>query len=62
MPGWVAVIAHLNPLSYMVDGLRTLMVVGGASTLGLPLDFGVLLVANMLIVSLAARLYPNLVR
>ncbi|HET7077231.1 MAG TPA: ABC transporter permease [Chloroflexia bacterium] len=62
MPAWVAVIAHLNPLSYMVDGLRALMVAGGASTLGLPLDFGVLLVANMLIVSLAARLYPNLVR
>jgi len=62
MPGWVAVIAHLNPLSYMVDGLRTLMVVGGESTLGLPLDFGVLLIANVLIVLLAARLYPNLVR
>jgi len=61
MPAWVAVIAHLNPLSYMVDGLRALMVAGGAGTLGLPLDFGVLLVANVLIVSLAARLYPNLV-
>jgi ABC-2 type transport system permease protein len=62
MPGWVAVIAHLNPLSYMVDGLRALMIQGGASTLGLPLDFGVLLLANLLIVLLAARLYPNLVR
>ncbi|HMA35160.1 MAG TPA: ABC transporter permease [Chloroflexia bacterium] len=62
MPGWVAVLAHCNPLSYMVDGLRTLMVVSGTSTLGLPLDFGVLLLANAAIVALAAYLYPNVVR
>ncbi|MDQ2809191.1 MAG: ABC transporter permease [Chloroflexota bacterium] len=62
MPGWVAVVARLNPLSYMVDGLRTLMVVGNPETLGLPLDFAVLLVANLAIVGLAARLYPRLVR
>jgi ABC-2 type transport system permease protein len=62
MPGWVAVIAHLNPLSYMVDGLRELMIAGVPAGLGLPLDFGVLGVANILIVMLAARLYPNLVR
>jgi ABC-2 type transport system permease protein len=62
MPGWVAVIAHLNPLSYMVDGLRELMIRNAPAGLGLSLDFGVLLVVNILIVLLAARLYPNLVR
>ncbi|MDQ6747243.1 MAG: ABC transporter permease, partial [Candidatus Dormibacteraeota bacterium] len=62
MPGWVAVVAQLNPLSYMVDGLRSLMIVGSPEGLGLGLDFGVLFVANVAIVLLAARLYPNLVR
>jgi len=62
MPGWVAVVAQLNPLSYMVDGLRTLMVVGNPEALGLPLDFAVLLVVNCAIVWLAARIYPRLVR
>lgn len=31
MPGWLKVIAHLNPLSYQVDILRALMVMGGSS-------------------------------
>ncbi len=62
MLGWVAVVARLHPLSYMVDGLRTLMVSGNCETLSLPLDFAVLLIVNLAIVWLAARIYPRLVR
>jgi len=33
-------VAHANPLSYVVDGLVRSWLVGGATTLGLGLDFG----------------------
>src|SRR5437762_8526873 len=39
MPGWLQVVAHINPLTYVVDGLRALMVtqVSGSTSLGLDL-------------------------
>jgi ABC-2 type transport system permease protein len=60
MPGWLQAIARANPLTYVVDALRHFMVGGGA--LGLGLDFGVMLGALAVLVALAARLYPTIVR
>ncbi|MGA7732430.1 MAG: ABC transporter permease [Chloroflexia bacterium] len=62
MPSYVAAIAAFNPLSYMVDALRALMVEGGASHYGLWVDLGVLLSVNIVLVWLAARLYPRVVQ
>ena len=62
MPGWLRVIARVNPLTYEVDALRSLMLAGGGSVYGLGLDLGVLLAATALLVALAARLYPTVVR
>ncbi len=62
MPGWLQVIARLNPLSYQVDALRTLMVTGSVSVNGLPLDFGVTLLVTAALIALAARLYPRIVQ
>ena len=31
MPPWLRIVAHVNPLSYVVDGLRALMLVGGTA-------------------------------
>ncbi len=62
MPGWLQVIAHINPLSYMVDGLRAMMVVGTASENGLPLDFGVVLCITAILIALGAKFYPKLVQ
>lgn len=62
MPAYVSTIASLNPLSYMVDALRELMVQGTAVHYGLPLDFGILAVVNVTIVVIAARLYPRVVQ
>lgn len=62
MPDYVATIATFNPLSYMVDALRTLMVAGGASHYGLAVDFAVLLGVNIVMVWLAAKLYPRVVQ
>jgi ABC-2 type transport system permease protein len=61
MPGWLQMISHLNPLTYEVDALRTLMLAGGTSTYTLGLDFGVLLAATAILVILGGRLYPNVV-
>jgi ABC-2 type transport system permease protein len=62
MPPYVAVLAMLNPLSYMVDALRALMIHGATSHYGLPLDFVVLLATNLAIIILASRLYPRVVQ
>ena len=61
MPAWLQVISHLNPLSYEVDALRTLMLASPVSGFGLTLDFGILLGATAIVVMISARLYPNIV-
>jgi len=60
MPSWLQVVAHLNPLTYQVDALRALMVVGGTATFPLALDFGVLAASLAVMLAIAARLYPRL--
>ena len=59
MPRWLQVIAHVNPLTYEVDGLRALMPHGGTSQLGLGLDFAVLTAGMLLLVAIGSRLYPR---
>ena len=61
MPLWLRVVAKGNPLSYQVDALRTLMVVGSASTFGLRADFAMLFVVFALLVAVATKLYPSIV-
>jgi ABC-2 type transport system permease protein len=60
MPPWLKVISGVNPLSYEVDGLRTLMLSEGQSGFGLALDFGVLFVVTVFFIVLATRIYPRL--
>jgi len=62
MPHWLQLIARVNPLTYLVNALRELMVQGGASPVGLPLDFAVLAVVFVALVALGARLYPGIIR
>lgn len=61
MPTWLRTISVANPLTYQVDGLRALMLQGGASGLGLELDFAVLVGTTTLLVLLAAGLYSRMV-
>lgn len=58
MPGWLKVIAHINPLSYEVDLLRALML-GQPSANGIALDFAVLFAVTTLLILIGARLYPR---
>ncbi|HUJ42463.1 MAG TPA: ABC transporter permease [Opitutaceae bacterium] len=61
MPGWLKVLAHINPLTYEVDALRAMMLRGGSSLYGLGTDFAVLLGGGALLTVIAARLYPRIV-
>ena len=61
MPGWLQVIAHVNPLTYLVDGLRALMLAGNMDMSGLGTDFVVLLAVTLVLAVLCARLYPRIV-
>jgi ABC-2 type transport system permease protein len=61
MPPWLKVVAHANPLSFVVDGLRSLMLVGGTSTLGLNTDFGWLVAALAVLVWIGGWMYPKLI-
>lgn len=60
MPAWLQWVAHVNPLTYEVDGLRALMLAGGSSGLGLPLDFAVLAVVLTGLVLIAGWIYPRI--
>lgn len=61
MPHWLQVLARLNPLSYQTDALRSLMLSQGHSAFGLGTDFLVLIAVLVVLVVVAARLYPRVV-
>lgn len=60
MPDWLKVISHCNPLTYVVDALRSFMIVGSETTIGLTTDYAVLILSTIVLVAIAARLYPRL--
>jgi len=60
MPGWLQAVAHLNPLTYVVDALRTSMLAGGVSAFGLGWDYAVILLTTIILVLIGARMYPRL--
>jgi len=59
MPDWLQAISRINPLTYEVDALRALMLVGGASSYGLGVDFAILLTVTTVLVVIAGQLYPR---
>jgi ABC-2 type transport system permease protein len=61
MPDWLKAVAHVNPLTYQVDALRELMLSNSDLSLSsVALDFGVLTFTTVLLIIIAARLYPRL--
>ncbi len=59
MPGWLQVAATVNPLSYMVDGLRTLMLTNTSTGVGL--DILILAAVALVISVISAWMYPKVV-
>lgn len=60
MPGWLQTLSVLNPLTYLVDALRHLMIEGAPSHFGLWTDFGVGIGVWAVLLVLATRLYPRI--
>jgi ABC-2 type transport system permease protein len=60
MPYWLRVFAYGNPLTYLVDALRTLMVPGATAEFPLAVDFGVLGAVALGLIWLESRLYPRM--
>jgi ABC-2 type transport system permease protein len=54
------IISKINPLTYQVDTLRALMVIGGSSNFGILYDFGMNLVGLTALIAVCAKLYPGL--
>ena len=62
MPPWLRAVARVNPLTYLVDALRGLMVQGGHSAFGSGADVALQAGVFVILLTVAARLYPGLVR
>jgi ABC-2 type transport system permease protein len=63
MPAWLQVIAHVNPLTYVVDGIRMLMLYNAKVNLGsLGIDALVLLVITTVLVTICSVLYPRIIQ
>jgi len=59
MPSWLQTVANINPLTYIVDGLRAVLVTGDLSRL--PLDIIILVIVTFAISFLSAYMYPKVV-
>lgn len=59
MPAWLRVVSRANPLSYIVDALRSFLVTGDLARV--PLDLGVLVLAGLVVTFVSAFMYPRVV-
>jgi ABC-2 type transport system permease protein len=59
MPGWLHVVARINPLTYEVQGLRQLLLGGGGGGGELWLDFLFVLGFLAAMAAAATRAYPR---
>ena len=59
MPSWLQVVANINPLSYMVDGIRSLLVTGNVTRLSY--DIVILIIVTFAISLLSAYMYTKVV-
>lgn len=60
MPKWLKAISAINPLTYQVDALRSLMIYGQTSNFGLATDFAVSIGVFLLFSLIATKLYPKI--
>jgi ABC-2 type transport system permease protein len=60
MPSWIRTFSLMNPLTYQVDALRSLMINGQVSHFGLGIDFCVGAGAYLVLLGIATYLYPRI--
>jgi ABC-2 type transport system permease protein len=60
MPLWLKVISHFNPLTYMIDGMRLLMI-GTPSGFSLIIDYSILAITATVFVLIGGVLYKRVI-
>jgi ABC-2 type transport system permease protein len=62
MPGWLRWFASINPLTYLVDSIRGLIIQGGTKMHSFGFDFIIMLAIYIVFLLIAMVLYPTLVQ
>lgn len=62
MPSWLRTVARFNPLTYLVEALRAIMLNQNLDSQALALDLAILALTLLILLILAVRLYPLLIR
>ena len=60
MPDWLKVVSHLNPLTYVIDALRAMML-GQHAQFGIASDFGILILSSTIFVLIGGALYKRVI-
>lgn len=60
MPSWIQMLSVINPLTYQVDALRDLMIVGEKSYFGLLTDFSVSILIFAVLTYVATKAYAKI--
>jgi ABC-2 type transport system permease protein len=60
MPSWLQPVAYANPLTYLVDAVRKLMIPASPSVFPLGVDFAVLAGVTIVLIAIESRLYPRM--
>ena len=60
MPAWLKIISHFNPLTYMIDGMRLLMI-GTPSGYSLFTDYVILIASSVVLVLAGGSLYKRVI-
>ncbi|OGO22871.1 MAG: multidrug ABC transporter permease [Chloroflexi bacterium RBG_16_50_9] len=60
MPTWLKVVARINPLSYIVEAMRALLVTGHHDRIAL--DLGVTFLATVMLVTIASMSFSRIIR
>ena len=60
MPPWLQFVSRINPLTYQVDALRSVMLLNGTSIYGYGFDTGVLVLVLIVLTFIGGRLYRQI--
>lgn len=60
MPQWLKIVSHFNPLTYMIDGMRLLMI-GTPSGYSLVTDYAILILFSTVLVLIGGNLYKRVI-
>lgn len=60
MPDWLKTLSKINPLTYQVNALRNFMITGSSTVYELANDFAVCILAFLILVVIATKIYPKI--